>query len=223
MIISRGILTLFQVDSAANDPATRSLTFWSLLLALWSLVYGAYYIIQFSQMRNTCTIVEWALVGAYTRGLFRCLAHTYTRKHRKKMRPFGIPGSCWLYPQSRWLGTSKYNLSSEKCETNPLSFARSVLVFITAIVWFMWRSRANLPSDFPFRATPSTEFGFHVLICAILGIAAIYFILALIRFHQYGTLMTGVWIRRIRKLVAEVRLQGNTRRHESEMADDGKE
>lgn len=60
----RGILTLFQIDGAANDPVTRSLAFWSLILALWSLVYGCLYIIQFRRMRNERVMMQWALVSA---------------------------------------------------------------------------------------------------------------------------------------------------------------
>ncbi|KAJ3574435.1 hypothetical protein NP233_g1755 [Leucocoprinus birnbaumii] len=56
-----GILTLFQVDGASNDPVTRSLAHWALILALWSLVYGCLYVIQFRRMRNDHTIIGWAM------------------------------------------------------------------------------------------------------------------------------------------------------------------
>jgi hypothetical protein len=58
-----GILTLFQMNDAANDPVTRGLAFLSLILALWSLIYGCIYIIQFRRMRSKYTVVAWALVS----------------------------------------------------------------------------------------------------------------------------------------------------------------
>ncbi|KAJ3563178.1 hypothetical protein NP233_g9107 [Leucocoprinus birnbaumii] len=54
-----GILTVFQVDGASNDPITRYLAFWSLISALLSLLYGCLFIIQFSQMKKTTVGIEW--------------------------------------------------------------------------------------------------------------------------------------------------------------------
>lgn len=54
-----GILTIFQINGATNDPVTRYLAFWSLISALMSLLYGCLFIIQFSQMKKTTIGIEW--------------------------------------------------------------------------------------------------------------------------------------------------------------------
>ncbi|KXN85152.1 hypothetical protein AN958_11642 [Leucoagaricus sp. SymC.cos] len=55
-----GILTMFQISGATNDPVTRYLAFWSLISAIMSLLYGCIFIIQFSQMKRTTVGIEWA-------------------------------------------------------------------------------------------------------------------------------------------------------------------
>ena len=46
----RAILTILQIESAANDPFTRYSALLSMVCALMSLFYGCIYIIQFGTM-----------------------------------------------------------------------------------------------------------------------------------------------------------------------------
>jgi len=56
------ILTILQIDSAANDPVTRYSALLSMICALMSLLYGCIYIIRFGTMRKTYKAAEWAQV-----------------------------------------------------------------------------------------------------------------------------------------------------------------
>lgn len=67
------------------------------------------------------------------------------------------------------------------------------------MVWFMWRTNANLPQDFTFSTTPSTELGLRITISVILGVMIGYLILALDRFNEYNKQMTMVRERHAKK------------------------
>jgi len=60
--MNRAILTILQIDSAADDPVTRYSALFSLICALVSLLFGCVYIIRFGSMRKTYKAAEWALV-----------------------------------------------------------------------------------------------------------------------------------------------------------------
>jgi hypothetical protein len=62
----RAILTILQIESAANDPLTRYSALLSMVCALMSLFYGCIYIIRFGTMRKTYKAAEWAQVSVYT-------------------------------------------------------------------------------------------------------------------------------------------------------------
>ncbi|KXN82386.1 hypothetical protein AN958_02615 [Leucoagaricus sp. SymC.cos] len=162
-VLVPGILTMFQINDAANDPVTRSLAFWSLVLALWSLVYGCLYIIQFRRMRNKYTIVVWSLETKKDRAVF------------------------W----NAWVMLA----------LPAVSLAWSVIIFMIAIIWYMWRSRANLPPDATLTAPPTTELGFHIATCLSFAVAMVYFVLAVMSSLQYGTPRTGRWEAEIGSLV----------------------
>ncbi|KAF5352871.1 hypothetical protein D9756_006325 [Leucocoprinus leucothites] len=152
-----GILTLFQVDGAANDPVTRSLAYWSLIMALWSLVYGCLYVVQFRRMRTDYTIIGWAM---------------------ETKKPHSIIWNTWVM-----------------LALPVVSLAWSILIFITAIIWFMWRTRANPPPEFSLSAPPLTEPAFRILTSAFLAIAI------------NGAPMTGHWKREVEELIAVVEAQ----------------
>ncbi|KAH9950174.1 hypothetical protein B0H21DRAFT_776957 [Amylocystis lapponica] len=59
-LLCTAILTIFQVDAAANDPFTRSAALFSLIFALMSLSYGCIYIVQFGTMRSMDRASRWA-------------------------------------------------------------------------------------------------------------------------------------------------------------------
>ena len=61
----RAILTILQIESAANDPLTRYSALLSMICALMSLFYGCIYIIRFGTMRKTYKAAEWAQVSIY--------------------------------------------------------------------------------------------------------------------------------------------------------------
>ncbi|KAF5352600.1 hypothetical protein D9756_006335 [Leucocoprinus leucothites] len=167
-----GILTLFQVDGAVNDPVTRSLAHWSLIMALWSIVYGCLYIIQFRRMRTDNIIIGWAM---------------------ETEKPHIVVWNTWFLLAL------------------PVVFlAWSILIFITAIIWFMWRTRASPPLEFSLPAPPLTESAFRVLTSVFLVIAIIYLVLALSRFFQCGAPMTGHWKREVEKLIAVVAAQSES-------------
>ena len=62
-MINSAILTILQIQGAADDPLTRYLAVFSLICSLISLLFGCMYIIQFGNMRKTYKAAEWALVG----------------------------------------------------------------------------------------------------------------------------------------------------------------
>jgi hypothetical protein len=62
----RAILTILQIESAANDPLIRYSALLSMICALMSLLYGCIYIIGFGTMRNPYKAAEWAVVSIYT-------------------------------------------------------------------------------------------------------------------------------------------------------------
>jgi hypothetical protein len=61
-LVFRAIMTIFQIDGAANDPITRYIAFWSLICALISLLYGCIFVIRFSSMKKIHRGIEWAAV-----------------------------------------------------------------------------------------------------------------------------------------------------------------
>lgn len=93
---------------------------------------------------------------------------------------------------------------SLETQVEHISLSRSVLVFIITIIWFMWRSRATPSPGLSFTATSSTELGFHIFICTILGIAAVYFVLAFIRFFHYGAPVTSCWRRHMKDIMIDI-------------------
>ena len=61
----RAILTILQIQSAAEDPLTRYTALISLMCALISLLFGCMYIIRFGSMRKTYKAADWAVVSPY--------------------------------------------------------------------------------------------------------------------------------------------------------------
>jgi len=57
------ILTILQIQGAANDPLTRNCALFSLICALMSLLYGCMYIIRFGTMRKPHKAAAWAAVS----------------------------------------------------------------------------------------------------------------------------------------------------------------
>ena len=62
---NRAILTILQIESAADDPLTRYTALFSLMCALISLLFGCMYIIRFGSMRKSYKAAEWALVSLF--------------------------------------------------------------------------------------------------------------------------------------------------------------
>ncbi|OBZ65420.1 hypothetical protein A0H81_14626 [Grifola frondosa] len=54
------ILTIFQIQDAADDPLTRSVALVSLIFAIMSLSYGCVYIVHFGTMRSMDRASRWA-------------------------------------------------------------------------------------------------------------------------------------------------------------------
>ncbi|KAL6300097.1 hypothetical protein BKA93DRAFT_829381 [Sparassis latifolia] len=54
------ILTMFQIEAAANDSFARSAALFSLVFALMSLCYGCVYIVRFGAMRSMGRASRWA-------------------------------------------------------------------------------------------------------------------------------------------------------------------
>ncbi|KAI0246780.1 hypothetical protein BJV78DRAFT_1286112 [Lactifluus subvellereus] len=59
-LLLTAILTLFQIQDAANDPLTRTASLCSLISALMSLSYGIMYIVRFGNMRSMYRASRWA-------------------------------------------------------------------------------------------------------------------------------------------------------------------
>ncbi|KIM38484.1 hypothetical protein M413DRAFT_242292 [Hebeloma cylindrosporum] len=60
VLLLSAILTILQIESAANDPLIRYSALLSMICALMSLFYGCIYIIRFGTMRKTYKAAEWA-------------------------------------------------------------------------------------------------------------------------------------------------------------------
>jgi len=56
------ILTILQIESAANDPLTRFSALVAMLTSFMSLIYGCIYIIRFGSMREATKAAQWAEV-----------------------------------------------------------------------------------------------------------------------------------------------------------------
>ena len=65
IIAYRAILTILQIESAADDPLTRYTALFSLMCSLISLLFGCMYIIRFGTMRKSYKAAEWALVSLF--------------------------------------------------------------------------------------------------------------------------------------------------------------
>ena len=70
--VNSAILTILQIDGAAEDPITRFSALSSLLCASMSLLFGCMYIIRFGTMRKTYKAAEWALVCTKSTRACRC-------------------------------------------------------------------------------------------------------------------------------------------------------
>ncbi|OCH93266.1 hypothetical protein OBBRIDRAFT_338693 [Obba rivulosa] len=59
-LLCTAILTMFQIEDAADDPLTRSASLFSLVFGLMSLSYGCVYIVHFGTMRSMDRASRWA-------------------------------------------------------------------------------------------------------------------------------------------------------------------
>lgn len=64
-LFSSAILTILQIQSAADDPITRYAALLSLVCAMMSLLFGCMYIIRFGSMRKAYKAAEWAAVRLF--------------------------------------------------------------------------------------------------------------------------------------------------------------
>ncbi|KAF9044282.1 hypothetical protein BJ165DRAFT_189732 [Panaeolus papilionaceus] len=60
VLLLSAILTVLQLDGAADDPVTRFSALISMICALMSLLFGCMYIIRFGTMRKAHKAAEWA-------------------------------------------------------------------------------------------------------------------------------------------------------------------
>ncbi|KAF9449384.1 hypothetical protein P691DRAFT_568995 [Macrolepiota fuliginosa MF-IS2] len=70
VLLLSAIMTMFQIQSASDDPVTRYVAFWSLTCALLSILYGCLFIIRFSTMRKASKAAEWALEARKSQTIF---------------------------------------------------------------------------------------------------------------------------------------------------------
>jgi len=59
-LLLSAILTMFQINDAATQVITHTASLFSLVCALWSLIYGCTYILRFSSMRSMYRASHWA-------------------------------------------------------------------------------------------------------------------------------------------------------------------
>ncbi|KIM38313.1 hypothetical protein M413DRAFT_244392 [Hebeloma cylindrosporum] len=104
VLLLSAILTILQIQSAADDPLTRYFAVFSLICSLISLLFGCMYIIRFGSMRKTYKAAEWALVS-----LFGCcppldwvnqfaISPFSRRPKNLKRSSGGMYGFCWRCP-----------------------------------------------------------------------------------------------------------------------------
>ena len=65
--LHRAILTIFQIQDAADDPVTRWTALFSLIFAIMSLSFGCVYIVHFGTMRSMDRASRWAEEARKTR------------------------------------------------------------------------------------------------------------------------------------------------------------
>ena len=97
--VNSAILTILQIDGAAEDPITRFSALSSLLCASMSLLFGCMYIIRFGTMRKTYKAAEWALVCTKSTRACRCkhsrfVDHIPRRRRGQKPLYGGTSGYC---------------------------------------------------------------------------------------------------------------------------------
>lgn len=188
-------MTLFQINGAENDPVTRGLAFLSLVFALWSLVYACLYIIQFRRLRSTNVMVKLGLVSViYYASLHVLLTHVSQQEiQRRNSGTFWNPWIMFALPAISLAWCVFPIVCETLAEVDRTRFPRSVLVFIAAIVWFMWRACAHPPRDFSPYAPQLTELGFRVATCVILGISVVHLFLAVVGFLRLGAPIADEW------------------------------
>ncbi|KAH7099328.1 hypothetical protein BKA62DRAFT_314628 [Auriculariales sp. MPI-PUGE-AT-0066] len=59
-LLLSAIVSIFQIDAAANDQTTRTAAFLSLCAALFALIYGCTFILRFGTMRRMEKAAQWA-------------------------------------------------------------------------------------------------------------------------------------------------------------------
>ncbi|KAF8815767.1 hypothetical protein BYT27DRAFT_7155352 [Phlegmacium glaucopus] len=65
-LLLAAVLTMLQIQSAAEDPLTRYTALFSLLCALISLIFGCMFVVLFSSMRRIHRAADWALEARRT-------------------------------------------------------------------------------------------------------------------------------------------------------------
>jgi len=59
-LLLTAILTMFQINDAATQIVTRTASLFSLVCAVWSLIYGCAYILRFASLRSLSRASPWA-------------------------------------------------------------------------------------------------------------------------------------------------------------------
>ena len=192
----RAILTILQIESAANDPFTRYSALLSMVCALMSLFYGCIYIIQFGTMRKVHKAAEWAQVSIY----MTCPARIHlTFFQEARTSSTGIFWNVWVFlaMPATWLawqvffqplryGVDLLNISS----------SRSMIMYIVCITSFVWRTGTTDDADRGLM-TPENAFPFRIIVTVVLSLGLLYFFLIASTLRRYGEMMDQTWHRRI--------------------------
>jgi hypothetical protein len=163
------ILTLFQIPSAASDPVTRTPALLSLMCALMSLSYGCIYIVRFGSMRSMYKASRWAEVNLYSR-ISQCTHFNH------------VP----CFQEARKTNTIIWWNVWVLLAMPAVFLSWSMLLFIAAILSFVWRTDAvDDPDPRPSLSTKGV-LGPRIAITGVFGLGMIYLVLIIKTLKSYG-------------------------------------
>ncbi|KIM42677.1 hypothetical protein M413DRAFT_121554 [Hebeloma cylindrosporum] len=172
-LLASAILTIFQIPEAADDPITRTFAVLSLICALMSLSYGCIYIVRFGTMRSMFHASRWAEDARETKT--------------------SIWWNVWvlLATPAIWMAWF-VNMSLPWRFLKPMVFfVRSMLLFISAILSFVWRTGSVLdpPDRDPLSAR--TALGPRILITGVFMLGLVYLGMIIRTLRKYGSYQTS--------------------------------
>jgi hypothetical protein len=137
-------------------------------------------------MRSKYTMVAWAVVS----DLVDVIIETESHELGQSAQETGLQEkSNWFWNVGVMLALPIVTLAwyvpfSNHFVHEPIS-SRSMIIFMVAIIWFLWRSSATTDT-LTLNAPPRTELGFRIVLCIFFVIAMVYLVLAVTKPFHYS-------------------------------------